>query len=87
MKPGDPQKPPVDLRRAFDPKLVKIWRVKPDVGNVKNDRQDLIEPIEPDQPSEPDGPPCCSSASVGLFHLIRSRYAQRADESNARALP
>lgn len=57
LKPGDPQRPTVDLLRQFDSKLMKIWRVKPDVGNVKNDRPDLIEPIEPDEPSEPDGPP------------------------------
>lgn len=27
---------------------MKIWRVKPDVGNVRNNRPNLIDPIEPD---------------------------------------
>jgi putative SOS response-associated peptidase YedK len=57
LEPGDPQRPPVDLLRPFDSELMKIWRVKPDVGNVKNDRPDLINPIEPDEPSKPDEPP------------------------------
>jgi hypothetical protein len=57
LKSGDPQRPPVDLRRPFDSKLMKIGRVKPDAGNVKNDRPDLIEPIETDEPSKPDEPP------------------------------
>jgi hypothetical protein len=37
--------------------MMKIWRVKPDVGIVKNDRPDLIDPIEPNEPNRPDGPP------------------------------
>ena len=51
LDPGDPQRPPVDLLRPYDDELMKIWRVKPDVGNVRNDRPDLIDPIEP--PEEP----------------------------------
>lgn len=42
LEPGDPQRPPVDLLRAYDDELMKIWCVKPDVGNVRNDRPDLI---------------------------------------------
>jgi hypothetical protein len=34
--------------RANDVELIKIWRVKPDVGNVRNDRSDLIEPFDGD---------------------------------------
>jgi putative SOS response-associated peptidase YedK len=34
LEPGDPQRPPVDLLRAYDDELVKIWRVKAYVGNV-----------------------------------------------------
>lgn len=52
LDPGDPQRPPVDLLRPYDDELMKIWRVKPDVGNVRNDRPDLIGPIEP-----PEDPP------------------------------
>jgi putative SOS response-associated peptidase YedK len=52
LEPGDPQRPPVDLLRAYDEQRMKIWRVKPDVGNVRVNRPDLIDPIEP-----PDEPP------------------------------
>lgn len=52
LDPGDPQRPPLDLLRPYDDELMKVWRVKPDVGNVRNDRPDLIDPIEP-----PEDPP------------------------------
>jgi putative SOS response-associated peptidase YedK len=55
LEPGDPQRPPVDLLRPFDADLMKIWRVKPDVGNVRNNRPDLIDPFEP--PGDPNEPP------------------------------
>lgn len=51
LEPGDPGLPPADLLRPYDAELMKIWRVKADVGNVRNDRPDLIDPIEP--PQEP----------------------------------
>lgn len=52
LEPGDPERPPVDLLRPYDSDLMKIWRVKPDVGSIKNDRPDLIDPYEPpDDPS------------------------------------
>lgn len=51
LESGDPQRPPVDLLRPYDDELMKIWRVKPDVGNVRNNRPDLVNPIEP--PEEP----------------------------------
>jgi len=60
LDPGDPQRPPVDLLRPYDADLMKIWRVKPDVGNVKNNRPDLIDPLDR---NEPDGP----GDSPGLF--------------------
>jgi putative SOS response-associated peptidase YedK len=44
---------PVDLLRPFDPDLIRIWRVKPDVGDVRNDRPDLIDPIVPGEPDDP----------------------------------
>ena len=46
LEPGDPQQPPVDLLRPFPPELMRAWRIKPDVGNVRNDRPDLLDPIE-----------------------------------------
>jgi putative SOS response-associated peptidase YedK len=55
LEPGDPQRPPVDLLRAYDADLMKVWRVKPDVGNVRNNRPDLIDPFDP--PNEPNDPP------------------------------
>ncbi len=51
LEPGDPQGPPTDLLRPYDEELMKIWWVKPDVGNVRNNRPDLIDPVE--QPDEP----------------------------------
>ena len=57
LEPGDPQHPPVDLLRPFPSELTKAWRIKPDVGNVQNNRPDLIDPIEPGEPSKPDEPP------------------------------
>ncbi len=57
LEPGDPQRPPVDLLRPFDSDLMKTWRIKPDVGNVRNNRPDLIDPIEPDESNKPDEPP------------------------------
>ena len=51
LEPGDPQRPPVDLLRPYDEDVMKIWRVKPDVGNVCTNRPDLIDPFEP--PEEP----------------------------------
>jgi putative SOS response-associated peptidase YedK len=51
LEPGDPQRPPIDLLRSYDEDLMKVWRVKPDVGNVRNNRPDLIDPIEPDDPT------------------------------------
>lgn len=54
---GDPQRPPVDLLRPYDADLMKIWRVKPDVGKVGNNRPDLIDPIEPSEPDQPDDSP------------------------------
>lgn len=51
LEPGDPQRPPIDLLRPFDSDLMKIWRVKPDVGNVRNNRPDLIDPFDPSNES------------------------------------
>jgi putative SOS response-associated peptidase YedK len=44
LKPGDPDRPPIDLLRAFDADKMTAWKVDKAVGNVKNDSPDLIEP-------------------------------------------
>jgi putative SOS response-associated peptidase YedK len=49
LEHGDPQQPPIDLLQPFDSELMKTWRVKPDIGNVRNNRPDLIDLIEPPQ--------------------------------------
>jgi putative SOS response-associated peptidase YedK len=44
LQPGDPDLPPIDLLRPFDPDKMTAWKVDKAVGNVKNDSPDLIEP-------------------------------------------
>jgi putative SOS response-associated peptidase YedK len=53
LEPGDPNNPPVDLLVPFPDELIKAWRIKPDVGNVRNNRPDLIDPIDPTDPVDP----------------------------------
>jgi putative SOS response-associated peptidase YedK len=52
LKPGDSDRPPIDLLRAFDAEKMRAWRVNAKVGNVKNDTPDLIEQSldPPDKP-------------------------------------
>jgi len=45
LEPGDPDRPPIDLLRSFDPDLMTVWKVGPEVGNVKNDWSGLCEPV------------------------------------------
>jgi putative SOS response-associated peptidase YedK len=54
LEPGDPKNPPMDLLKPFPDAFMKIWRVKPAVGNTRNNRPDLIDPIEPENPDKPD---------------------------------
>jgi putative SOS response-associated peptidase YedK len=44
LKPGDPDRPPIDLLRPFDGDKMTAWKVDKAVGNVKNDSPALIEP-------------------------------------------
>ena len=55
LEPGDPKNPPVDLLKAYPDELMKVWRVKKDVGNTRNNRADLIDPIDP-SPDPDDSP-------------------------------
>jgi len=45
LEPGDLECPPVDLLRPFEADFMTVWKVGPDVGNVKNDSPDLAEPM------------------------------------------
>jgi putative SOS response-associated peptidase YedK len=43
LKPN-PDRPPIDLLRAFEAEKMTAWKVDKAVGNVKNDRPDLMDP-------------------------------------------
>jgi putative SOS response-associated peptidase YedK len=45
LRPGDPDRPPIDLLRPFDADKMTAWKVDKAVGNVKNDSPELIEPV------------------------------------------
>jgi putative SOS response-associated peptidase YedK len=45
LDPGDTERPPIDLLRPYDAELMRVWKVGPEVGNVKNDRPELCEPL------------------------------------------
>jgi putative SOS response-associated peptidase YedK len=55
----DPARPPVDLLRPHAAEEMTAWRVKKDVGDVRNNRPDLAEPDEPCEP--------CAGATGSLF--------------------
>jgi putative SOS response-associated peptidase YedK len=42
---SNPDRPPIDLLRPFDAKLMRAWRVDRKVGNVKYDSPELIEEV------------------------------------------
>jgi hypothetical protein len=44
LQPSNPDRPPIDLLRPFDPDKMTAWKVDNAVGNVKNDSPELIEP-------------------------------------------
>lgn len=45
LAPSAPEDAPLDLLRPFPAELMQVWKVRPDVGNTRNNRPDLIEPI------------------------------------------
>jgi putative SOS response-associated peptidase YedK len=55
LEPGDPNYPPIDLLKPYPDEFLKAWRIKPDVGNTRNDRPDLIDPYDP--PADPNDSP------------------------------
>jgi putative SOS response-associated peptidase YedK len=44
LQPSNPDRPPIDLLRPFDPDKMTAWKVDKAVGDVKNDSPELIEP-------------------------------------------
>jgi putative SOS response-associated peptidase YedK len=46
LEPGEPSHLPVDLLKPYPAENMKAWKVKRDVGNVRNNRPELVEPIE-----------------------------------------
>jgi putative SOS response-associated peptidase YedK len=42
---SDPAKPPIDLLRPFPPEEMRAYKVKSEVGNIRNNRPDLCEEI------------------------------------------
>jgi putative SOS response-associated peptidase YedK len=46
MEPGGSSHLPVDLLMPYPAENMKAWKVKRDVGNVRNNRPELVEPIE-----------------------------------------
>jgi putative SOS response-associated peptidase YedK len=55
LQPGDPDRPPIDLLRAYNAEQMSAWKVDKAVGNVKNDSPQLIEPAS--DPQERTGEP------------------------------
>lgn len=39
-------RPAGTLQPLQPPDLLRAWKIKPDVGNMRNNRPDLIDPIE-----------------------------------------
>jgi putative SOS response-associated peptidase YedK len=51
LEPGDPQRLPVDLLKAYPSEEMKSWKVSKDVGNVRNDHPGLcLESMVEDEP-------------------------------------
>jgi putative SOS response-associated peptidase YedK len=55
LAPGDPQRLPVDLLRAYPAEKMRAWKVDTRVGDVKNDEPGLLEPPPAGQPGELGG--------------------------------
>jgi putative SOS response-associated peptidase YedK len=53
LRPGDPERPPVDLLRPFPADQMTAWKVDRKVGDVKNDTPDCIEPMSDSQDDRP----------------------------------
>jgi putative SOS response-associated peptidase YedK len=46
LEPGEHSHLPVDLLKPYPAENMKAWKIKRDVGNVRNNRPELVEPIE-----------------------------------------
>lgn len=49
LAPADEQNLPLDLLQPFDPELMTLWPIGPDIGRTDNNRPDLIDPIQRDR--------------------------------------
>jgi putative SOS response-associated peptidase YedK len=47
LGPADPAQPPTDILRPHPAEEMTAWKVKKDVGNVKDNDASLTEPCEP----------------------------------------
>ena len=45
LEPGDPARPPLDLRRPFAAEKMRAWPVSERVGNVRNNDAELLEQL------------------------------------------
>jgi probable HAF family extracellular repeat protein len=45
LRPGDPERPPVHLRRPFPGGRMTAWKVDRKVGNLRNDTPHCVEPM------------------------------------------
>jgi putative SOS response-associated peptidase YedK len=50
LTPGDPERLPVDLLRAYPAEKMKAWKVDSRVGNARNDEPGLLDPPSSEQP-------------------------------------
>ncbi len=49
LAPADPAQLPVDLLRPYSADEMEIWKVRPEVGNVRNDSPELAAPMTESQ--------------------------------------
>lgn len=58
LTPGDPERLPLDLLRAYPAEKMRAWKVDARVGNAKNDEPGLLDPppeVQPGQQGENGG--------------------------------
>ncbi|MFC5861750.1 SOS response-associated peptidase [Acidicapsa dinghuensis] len=57
LQVGDTEYPPLDLCKPFPAERMHVWRVNPEVGDIKKNHRGLLDPyVEPPQEPEPPRP-------------------------------